>query len=161
VEPLALPIRSRFVPLRGHADCPSDWCMPCIPVGRVLCGSAQAGRRACGREGRRIDPRHPIETAREAVTECAPSAAGRKMGAVPWRATLCAGRTLHGRRRMPQGFPMSALGDWIWLSQSYTCRGLVMYLSCTRRVPALVTRRITRPHGPLVAAVSGVPGRLT
>jgi hypothetical protein len=32
---------------------------------------------------------------------------------------------------MPQGFPVSPLRDWIWLSRSCTCRGLVMYLSYT------------------------------
>jgi len=38
---------------------------------------------------------------------------------------------------MPQeGFPVSRLRDWIWLSRSCTCRGLVMYLSCTRPIPA-------------------------
>jgi len=58
---------------------------------------------------------------------------------------------------MPQGFPVSPRRDWIWLSRSCTCRGLVMYLSCTRRIPALVTPRITSP---LAAAVSEVPGRL-
>ena len=33
VEPLALPIRARFVPLRGQPDCSPDWCMPGIPGG--------------------------------------------------------------------------------------------------------------------------------
>ena len=32
---------------------------------------------------------------------------------------------------MPQGFPGIPSRDWIWLSRSCTCRGLVMYLSCT------------------------------
>ena len=30
---LALPIRARFVTLRGYQYCPSDWRMPYIPVG--------------------------------------------------------------------------------------------------------------------------------
>jgi hypothetical protein len=39
----------------------------------------------------------------------------------------------------------------------------LMYLSWTRRIPALLTRRITvtRPQGPVTAAVSEVPGWLT
>ena len=28
MEPLALPIRARFVPLRGPPDCSPDWSMP-------------------------------------------------------------------------------------------------------------------------------------
>ena len=61
---------------------------------------------------------------------------------------------------MPQGVPGVSRQGLVWLSQSCTCRGLVMYLSCTRRIPALVSRRITRPPGPLAAAVSEVPERL-
>jgi hypothetical protein len=34
VEPLALPIRARFVPLHGRPDCSPDWCIPRIPGGR-------------------------------------------------------------------------------------------------------------------------------
>ncbi len=45
--------------------------------------------------------------------------------------------------------------------RSCTCRGLVMDLSSTCRIPASVTRRITRLRGPLVAAVCQAPGRLT
>jgi hypothetical protein len=37
---------------------------------------------------------------------------------------------------MSQGFPVSPLRDWIWLSRSCTRRGLMMYLSCTRPIPA-------------------------
>jgi len=54
------------------------------------------------------------------------------------------------------GVPGALLRDWVWLSWSCTCRRLVMYLSWTRRIPALVTRRITRPQGPVAAAVSEV-----
>ena len=36
----------------------------------------------------------------------------------------------------------------------------VMYLSWTRRIPALVTRRIMMSQGSFVAAMSEVPGRL-
>ena len=96
MEPLALPIRARFVPLRGHPDCSSDWCMPRIPVGRLsavllaLGGGLVLFVPAAG-AGSRISPRHPIEAVTEAVTECAPPAAGWKTGMVPWRATLRAG----------------------------------------------------------------------
>ena len=34
MEPLALPIRARFVPLRGLPACSLDWCIPRIPGGR-------------------------------------------------------------------------------------------------------------------------------
>jgi hypothetical protein len=36
-----------------------------------------------------------------------------------------------------------------------------MHLSCTRRIPVLVTRPIMMSQGSFVAAVSEVPGRLT
>ena len=81
MEPLALPIRARFVPLRGRPDCSPDWCMPCIPGGRfsavllALGGGLVLFVPAAG-AGCRIGPRHPIEAAAEAVTECAPPAAG-------------------------------------------------------------------------------------
>jgi len=107
-------------------------------------------------EGCRIGPRHPVEAATEAVTECASPAAGWKTGTV--RGERCyvrgldAARAAASRRMRVPGVP---LRDWIWLSQSCTCRGLVMHLSCTRRIPALVTRRITRPPDPLAAAERG------
>ncbi len=72
-----------------------------------------------------------------------------------------AGRVLRARRRgerccarsggctsgsvMAQGLPVY-FSDWSWLSRSGTCRGLVTYLSCTRRIPALVTREATSAH---------------
>ena len=34
MEPLALPIHARFVPLHGRPNCSPDWCIPRIPVGR-------------------------------------------------------------------------------------------------------------------------------
>ena len=76
MEPLALPIRARFVPLRGHPDCSPDWCMPCIPVGGfsavllALGGGLVVFVPAAG-AGCRIGPRPPIEAATEAATECA------------------------------------------------------------------------------------------
>ena len=81
MEPLALPIRARFVPLRGHPACSPDWCIPRIPIGRFSAVLLALGGRlvvfvpAAG-AGSRISPRHPIEAATEAMTECAPPAAG-------------------------------------------------------------------------------------
>ena len=66
MEPLALPIRARFVPLRGRPDCSPDWCMPRIPVGRfcavllALGGGMVLFVPAAG-VGFRISPLHPIE----------------------------------------------------------------------------------------------------
>ena len=45
-EPLALPIRARFIPLHGRPDCTPDWGMPRIPGRPVLRRSARAARRA-------------------------------------------------------------------------------------------------------------------
>ena len=96
MEPLALPIRARFIPLPGHPDCSPDWCIPRIPGDRssaVLLATdgglllfVPATR---GRLPHRPAPAHRGCT--EAVTGCAPPAAGWKTGTVPWRATLRAG----------------------------------------------------------------------
>ena len=89
MEPLALPIRARFIPLPGHPDCSPDWCMPCIPGGRfsavllAMDGGLVLFVPAAG-AGFRIGPRHPIEAATEAVTGCASPAAGWKTGTAPW-----------------------------------------------------------------------------
>ena len=67
MEPLALPIRARFVPLRGHPDCSPDWCIPRISGGRfcavmlALGGGLVLFVPAAG-AGFRISPRHPTET---------------------------------------------------------------------------------------------------
>ena len=77
MEPLALPIRARFVPLRGHPNCSPDWYMPCIPAGGFSAVLLQLGGGlvvfvpAAG-AGCRIGPRPPIEAATEAAAECAP-----------------------------------------------------------------------------------------
>ncbi len=96
MEPLAFPIRARFVPLPGHPACSSDWCMPCIPDGRfsavllALGGGLVLSVPAAG--GRLPDQPAPShQGAAEAVTGCAPPVAGWKTGTVPWRATLRAG----------------------------------------------------------------------
>jgi hypothetical protein len=49
---------------------------------------------------------------------------------------------------------------WIRGSGSCTCRELVMDLSCTCRMPALVTRRIAGLRCPLVAAASNLDYKL-
>ncbi len=165
VEPLALPICARFAPLSGHPDCSPGWCMPGIPGGRfsavllAMDGGLVLLVLAAG-AGCRIGPLHPLEAAAEAVTGCAPPAAGRlarRRGERPC-GRIWAPR--ERRRHAAMGFPVSPLRDWIWLSRSCTCRGLVMHLSCTRPIPALVMPRIARPPGPLAAAVSEMPGLL-
>jgi hypothetical protein len=81
VEPLALAICVRFVPLCGHPDCSPDCCMPCIPGGRFSTVLLQRGGGLvlsvlCGR-GRLPDrPASSHHGAGEAVTECAPPVAG-------------------------------------------------------------------------------------
>ena len=49
------------------------------------------------------------------------------------------------RRRHAARVPGVPVRDWIRWSRSCTCRGLAIYLSCTRRVPAPMKRRIARP----------------
>ena len=68
MEPLALPICARFVPLPGHPDCSPDWCIPRIPGGRffavllALGGGLVLFVPAAGAGGR-ISPRHPTKAA--------------------------------------------------------------------------------------------------
>jgi hypothetical protein len=157
------PVLSRYAAARDGSP---DGCMPRIPSSRfsavllAMDGALVLFVPAAG-AGCRIGPLHPIEAAAEAVTGCASPAAGWKTGTAPWRATLPADLdAVRAAASCRKGFPQSPVRDWIWLSRSCTCRGLVMHLSWTRRVPALVTRRITRPPGPFAAAVSEVPGRL-
>ena len=70
-------------------------------------------------------------------------AVGERRGARIWTPATSRGVMQHG-------FPVSPVRDWIRRSRSFTCR-----------IPAPVTRRITRLRCPLAAAVSEVPGRLT
>jgi hypothetical protein len=85
-----------FCPVSGRPDCSPDWYIPRIPSGRfsavllAMDGGLVLFVPAAG-AGSRISPRHPIEAATEAVTECASPAAGWKTGTAPWRATLRAG----------------------------------------------------------------------
>jgi hypothetical protein len=89
MEPLALPVRTRFVPLRGRPDCSPDWCIPRIPGVRfsaillAMDGGLVLFAPAAG-AGFRIGPRHLFEAATEAVTGCASPTAGWKTGPAPW-----------------------------------------------------------------------------
>jgi hypothetical protein len=105
-------------------------------------GSARAGRqaglvRARGRDGQPDQPAPSHRGCTEAVTECAPPAAEWEdwHGAAASDAACGSGLCTSGVI-MSQGFPVSPRRDWIWLSRSCTCRGLVMYLSCARPIPA-------------------------
>ena len=117
VEPLALLIRARFVPLRGRLDCLSDWCIPCIPGGRFsVVLLAMDGRPvlfvpAAG-AGCRIGLRHLFEAATEAMTGCASPAAEWEdwHGAVASDTARGSGRCTSGVI-MSQGFPVSSLRD--------------------------------------------------
>ena len=88
MEPLALPIRARFVPLRGRPDCSPDWRIPRIPGGRFSAvllatdGGLVLFVPAAG-AGFRIGPRHLIEAAMAAVTEFASPPQGWKAGTAP------------------------------------------------------------------------------
>jgi hypothetical protein len=80
------------------------------------------------------------------MTGCASPPPGWKTSTAPWRAARCPDLDAAASRGvMQQRFPVSPVRDWIRRSRSCTCRGLVMDLSCTCRIPAPVTRRITRP----------------
>ena len=117
MEPLALPIRARFVPFRGRPDCSPDWCIPRIPGGRFSAvllatdGGLVLFVPAAG-AGCRIGPRHPVEgchgggdrvrVARRRVEDwhgAVASDTARGSG-------LCASGVI-----MSQGFPMSPLRD--------------------------------------------------
>ena len=96
------------------------------------------------------------------VTGCASPLPGWRTSTAPWRAALCPDLDAAASRgARQQGFPVSPVRDSIRPSRSCTCRGLVMDLSSTCRIPAPVTHRITRLRCPLAAAVSEVPGQLT
>jgi hypothetical protein len=136
VEPLALPIRARFVPLHGRPDCSPDWCIPRIPGGRfsAVLLATDGGLVLfvpAARGGFRIGPRHPVEGCTEAVTGCAPPA--RRVedwhGAVVSDAARGSGRCASGGVG-PQGFPGIP-------SQGLDLVEPVMYLSWTGDVPVV------------------------
>ena len=126
-----------FCPVTRRQGCSPHWCMPRIPGGRfsavlpatdggLVLFVPAAGAGFC------IGPRHPIEAATEAVTSARRPLAGWKTGTELWRATLPADLgAVRAAASCRKGFPVSPRRDWIWLSRSCTCHGLVMYLSCT------------------------------
>jgi len=160
---LAVRITARFADLRPF--CPVIQALPRIPVGRLFAvllapGGGPCSYRPPGRLPDRPAPSHRGST--ERMTGCASPPPGWKTSTAPRRSTLCPDLDAAARRGvMQQGFPVSPVRDWIRRSRSCTCRGLVMDLSSTCRIPAPVTRRITRLRCPLVAAASQVPSRLT
>jgi hypothetical protein len=108
-EPLALPIRARFVTLRGRPDCSPDGCIPagsapfcsrwaagwscsCPRPGRVA-GSARAIPSMLHREGDRV--RRPLSGG--------PGCHGERHCARAW--------TLHERRHHVAAVPVSSLRD--------------------------------------------------
>ena len=118
-------------------DCSPDWCMPYISGRPVLHRPAHDGRQAGfvrtrgrGRLPHRLAPSHRSchgggdrgRVARRRVEDW--------HGAVASDAARGSGRCASGGA-MHKGFPVSPRRDWIWLSRSCTCRGLVMYLSYT------------------------------
>ncbi len=140
--------------------------LPRIPVGRFFAVLLVPGAGwPCSYlppGGCRIGLRHLIEAPRRGMTGCASPPSGWKTSTAPWRSALCPDLGAAASCGvMPQGLPVSPVRDRIRRSRSCTCRGLVMDLSCTCRVPAAVTRLITRLRCPLVAAVSQMSGRLT
>ena len=145
MEPLALAICVRFVPLCGHPDCSPDCCMPCIPGGRFSAVPLQPGGGlvlslpAAG-TGCRIGPRHPIKAPRRRRPGARrPSPDRRLARAVAWPATLRVVWMLHerrchvagGRSRRPsqgQGLAelvmyLSSTGDVLVVDPPYTCAG--------------------------------------
>ena len=143
-------IRARFVPLFGRqAARLTGECRASRSAGPILRRPARDGRRASlvRTRGRGRLPHRPSPSHRGCHGGGERVRVARRVegGKVPWRATLSAA-SCH------KGFPVSLSG--LDLVEP------VMYLSCTRRVPAQVTRRITRPQGySFVAAASEVPGR--
>ena len=136
MEPLALPIRARFVPLRGPPDCSPDWCMPRIPVGR-FCAVLPATDGGlvlfvpAARAGFRISPAPSRPGChgggdRARVARCP---AEDWHGAVAGDAARGSGRCTSGGV-MPQGFPSIP-------SQGLDLVEPVMHLSWTGDVPVV------------------------
>ncbi len=127
-----------FCPVTRRPDCSSDWCMPRIPGGRFSAvllatdgGLVLFVPAARGRLPHRPAPSHRgCHGGGDRVRAARPP--GGRTGTAQWRATLPADLdAARAAASCRKGFPVSRRRDWIWLSRSCTCRGLVMYLSCT------------------------------
>jgi hypothetical protein len=133
VEPLALPIRARFVPFPGHPACSSDWYMPRIPGGRFLRRPAAPGRQADlvrtrNRGGQPDQPAPSHQGCTEAVVESAPPAVGWNTGARCRGERHCAGLdSARAASTCRKGFGVP--------SQGLDVVEPVMYLSWTDDVP--------------------------
>ena len=114
-------------------------------------GSCRRSRPAAG-----IGPAIASVGAMQAVTDHAFAAAAMACH-LPGMAQLampCPDLDPRGEwRLMPQGLPVSPARDW---SRSCTFRGPAVYLPCTRRVAAPMTRRVTMPHGAPPSAIQNV-----
>jgi hypothetical protein len=134
VEPLALPVRARFVRLREARTARLTGGCRASRAGRFSAVLLQLGGGLVlfvpvAGAGCWIGPRHPIGVATEAVTECVSPAAGWKTGTVPWRATLRARVwTLDERRRHVAGVFLVPALSGLDLAEP------VMYLSWTSDV---------------------------
>ncbi len=96
------------------------WSCPCLWPG-------QAGGSVRVLPSRRRGGGDRVRAARRRVEDWPGRCCGQRRYARVW--------TLHERRcHVAGGVPGALLRDWIWLSWSFTCRVLVMYLSWTRRI---------------------------
>ena len=130
-------------------------CRTTRAVGPVLlrraCAGRWAGIHACGRADCRIGQPHPIEAAIEALAECPSLPRGWKTDAAALR---------ERQRRAARGSQCPRSGTGSGRTGQCTCRGLVIDLSCTRRIPAPVTCLDHQAAKSACAAASEVPGRL-
>ena len=119
----------------------------------VLRRPARAGRRAglAAGAGCRIGPHHPIQAPIEAFGRVPVAAAG--MEDRHSRAAGAAASCRKGSRCPRSGTGSGRAGQC-------ACRGLVVDLSCTRRIPAPVTCLDYQAAKSACAAASEVPGRL-
>ena len=127
----------------------------CRTSGQPARRPARAGRRAGlvrarAGAGCRIGPHHPIEAAIEALAEYRSLPLG-------WKTDTAALRAAVSCRKGSQ-CPRSGTGSG--RTGQCACRGLVMDLSCTRRIPAPVTCLDHQAAKSACAAASEVPGRL-
>jgi len=130
-------------------------CRTSRPAGSGLRRPARARRRAglvraCGRGGL-PDRCHPIDAAVEALAEYPSLPPGWKTGTAALR---------ERRRRAARGSQCPRSGTGSGRAGQCACRGLVIDLSWTRRIPAPVTCLDHQAAKSACAAASEVPGRL-